>query len=394
MVHEIKNFKLEAKCSTVLGQTWFQGNKAIWWQVAAGAPDVAVAGADNSANPGPSPSQDTLVEELLRGENEQLQEEERQRCHLQEQHNPDQVSPWLQTTGWLTVFAGRSASLADLAQLVRMPSMEEARLQLLAELLNDYVVPQCLETLRITPHPYRTWLKSPQEAPQNSSTLKKYTRYWVQYICFVIRSCAAHLEEEEEESDLKDGLSLDAEALHEAEAGPHLTSQQYSCLQQMHRLLRQAPNQSMEELEDEICQQLASQLFQYCLLSVRQQLHLESPYKSSLMYFLAHMGIDAARNTFREPQTYKSILAGVLYISRLFVLEYTLSASGWLILNIEAHEGSRAIDHEPVTEETPLKESTIKAFQVERKNWLVQGKNTPIGALLRLLAYGKMFNRM
>ncbi|KAI9652642.1 MAG: hypothetical protein M1829_001493, partial [Trizodia sp. TS-e1964] len=379
-LHGLKNFEMEAECSIVYGQTWFSGTKAVWWQVASPVPE-AVVGTDGNrtAGLGPSPLHDTLVEELLRVETEQITAEEQQRWHLQEQHNSDQVSPWLQTTGWLDVFANRLASFADLVQLVRAPSLEETRLQLLAELLNDYIIPRCLDTLCNTPHPYRTWLKSPQEEvdqpkpfmePQDSRTLKKYTRYWVQYICFIIRSIADHLAESESEDD----SFLEVAEPYATLAGLYLTSQQYFCLRQMHCLLLHTADQSMEELEDD--------------------LHLESPYKSSLMYFLAHMGIDAGRNTFSEPQTYTSILASVLYVSRLFVLEYTLSASGWPILDVEAHENVQVIDHEPVTEETLPEKSTMKAFQVERKNWLVQGKNTPIAALLRLLAYGKMVNRM
>ncbi|KAI9656420.1 MAG: hypothetical protein M1829_000411 [Trizodia sp. TS-e1964] len=426
--HMLKNFALGEESNRVAAQTWYPGTKAVWWQVEEAITSQSEVGTrmpSRSRTPASgqnventlrlpilSSPQSKMLAKMAKDEKWQVEQEERQRLYLAEAHNADRLSPWLNMTGWLDVFSIIPQPLSKLARLIRTPAKEEIGLQLLGEIFTDFIVPRCMETLKNAPHPYLTWLASPQESVdqakpftqlQANSSLRKCMRFWVQYICYIIRSLLAEkalIEDPETDSDDdsdEEDPQLAQASMKEAlvlKSGLHLTREQHTLICRIHLLAARVAPLRFSDLDEAVKQQVGAELLRFLTLSIRQQLHLQLPYKSSPMHFLAHMGIDATQNALRTSMHYTGILAGVLYISRLLILEYSLSVTGWPAIGISAFSAQQTPDHKLVSEETPVEDSCMKRFQLERCNWLVQGKNTPISTLLRQLAYGKMLNRI
>ncbi|KAI9654010.1 MAG: hypothetical protein M1829_001105 [Trizodia sp. TS-e1964] len=331
----------------VSGQSWFTHSNTEYWRV-----DLAtsvVASVSEKTREGAARNSGEVVEDevfqthykqLLRAEKSNIEEEKTlQWRQLGLSSNLDQVSPWLKMTGWIDALSDLPECLEELAALTDAPRKDEVELQMLGAIFKETVVSRCMKTVANVPHAYLTWLKSAQStidgpkpfsAPGDAATLPRYTNYWVQYICFLFRSLAQGAEILEPEEDNHPGLLVDTLLLARQDfktiGGLYLTSALHAEMRRINEQLSFLEDiDSLDDINEATRELLASFLFKLSLLSIQSELHLNSPYKSSLMHFLAHMGIDAKKHTLREPHTYTYVLAGIQYICRILILESTLS---------------------------------------------------------------------
>jgi hypothetical protein len=89
-------------------------------------------------------------------------------------------------------------------------------------------------------------------------------------------------------------------------------------------------------------------------------------FESTLVGFLAVLGVDAARQTFRDPYSYTSYLSGLVKVAQMLV---ALRA----VREAEAGEVSHPAD----------------ALDKMRERFLIYGVRAPFGWITRLRTYGK-----
>ena len=102
-----------------------------------------------------------------------------------------------------------------------------------------------------------------------------------------------------------------------------------------------------------------------------------SLYESPVMHYLAVRGIDIQAEGFRASIYYTNILAGILWMSRLILLEVAVPAEPWLQLRLEGKATIPSI---------PQRLRTI------REKHLIEGSFSPVSSILTQLAMGKKFN--
>lgn len=119
---------------------------------------------------------------------------------------------------------------------------------------------------------------------------------------------------------------------------------------------------------------LAEKLFEFCISLITQQFSQGESPQSPLLYFTAILGIDHKNGGFRRAGNYTTMIAGLLWMSRLLVLEYALLKRNYTMLrwpNREAYQ-----DHFWRMEEL-------------RRLHLVKGCMSLASHMMGLLAYGK-----
>ena len=219
----------------------------------------------------------------------------------------EMYDPWYNLTQWPALFAEYDIQLTSAIALVQLPALEEGALGLIEDVLGHRVLPACLETLKQTPHAVRIWLKSPHPdkctasalaALQDCRSLQKYQAYWVQYVCFILRSIA--LDEAEYEDTYMAGiLGEEQRSMHwqsrrssaiTTAKGLYLTSEQHIRVQKLKELIAGQETTDYAELTANERDQLSSELLAFCISSIKHALRMHSCYRSPLMYFLAHLG--------------------------------------------------------------------------------------------------------
>jgi hypothetical protein len=160
------------------------------------------------------------------------------------------------------------------------------------------------------------WWKSPKnevadqhpfELPQNSTSITKYSGIWQQGLCYWMRTAPAEWGDE-------------------SETGVQFTNEQLESIQKIRIILQtDLPEDEFTE-EEERDQVLTTELIQFCMLIVIQDMSKISVYDSPLMHFMAIMGVDAHMKTLRSSFHYTKFLAAVLYINRLIILEVAVPA--------------------------------------------------------------------
>jgi hypothetical protein len=96
------------------------------------------------------------------------------------------------------------------------------------------------------------------------------------------------------------------------------------------------------------------------------------------MHFLAVIGIDARAERLRHSFVYTPYLAGVLWVSRLLMLEYALPLRAWPVSRVVAREDVASV--------------RARVREVREKR-LCERSFSPTSFILRQLAYGKVLNR-
>jgi len=163
----------------------------------------------------------------------------------------------------------------------------------------------------------------------------------------------------------------------ESETGVQFTKEQWESIQKIRVILQTDPSEDEFTEEEEQDQALTTELMQFCMLIVMQDMSKITVYDSPLMHFLAVMGIDAYTKTLRSSLHYTKFLAAVLYINRLIILEVAVPAEAWPILQ------SR--------NDIPDVPKSIKRI---RSKHLCEGLFSPTSYILSQLAMGKAFNKM
>ena len=90
------------------------------------------------------------------------------------------------------------------------------------------------------------------------------------------------------------------------------------------------------------------------------------------------MAIDWRKKRFREPRNYTCIVSGLLWVTRLFLLEYSLPKYGYEYLDWPSRDmykdfGSR--------------------LEEVRQKYFAKGCLSPVGTLINMLGYGKTMGR-
>jgi len=124
---------------------------------------------------------------------------------------------------------------------------------------------------------------------------------------------------------------------------------------------------------------ISENLFKLFISIITQRFHQGEELHSPLIHFSSVLGIRIDKSGFREPYNYTTFLAGLLWISRLLVLDYALpkkayKALGWLSRSAYEDHGLR--------------------FEEIRRTCLVRGCYGPVSYLLSLLGYGKVLTKI
>jgi hypothetical protein len=82
--------------------------------------------------------------------------------------------------------------------------------------------------------------------------------------------------------------------------------------------------------------ELREVLMHFCWIVLNQNIERETVYRSPLIHFLAVIGIDVTNECLRHSFVYTPYLAGVLWVSRLLILEYALPLRAWPVSKVAA----------------------------------------------------------
>lgn len=347
-----------------------------------------------------------------------------------------ELDPWIRFTKWYEVIERSKHNLIRTYEFLRVPDPEEEGLQRVVRAWKR-VKERCLDTLEATDHKdVLKWWVAPQkdkasqrpfELPQNSQSLDKYNLIWEQFICYLVRTVP-----EEQGGESETGVKLTQEQWESLKRiQGHLTVPENSNAQeprsefirgsysqQPHVIgdvdfarpageinpldrsessdsedgssqgsieggvessvvdLHEAPRDQTPEGERD--PELTNEVMNLCRLVLMQDTSRIPLYDSPLMHYLAVRGIDVQAEGFRASFFYTPILAGVLWISRLIMLEVAVPMEAWPQLGLESKATIPSI---------PRRVRTI------RENHLIEGSFSPVSSILTQLAMGKKNNQ-
>lgn len=337
-----------------------------------------------------------------------IEEEEEDRLLAQEDLAtaaiiPENMTCWNERTGWIRLFDGRPLSTIQHASLqphkrdpmlalrflgshrhLVSPAKDEERLQRLM-IVTDIMLRRCEATLEATDHNTRCWWQTytrvtfyaiPFRKLLRPATHRKYTAQWKQLLCYLFRMSRLSPADRQELS----GLHIDAAHLEE--------------MQKIWRLLKQPielddDDQLDSDRSDSMAERRCASPLNSSELTERvfalsigllTAIHKQGrPFELPLIHYLAVMGIRSGATTFKTPFQYTPDLAGLLWTSRLLMLEYALPVHpyphlGWL---------SR--------DDYPDNNDRMNAIRCKH---LLMGGFHPIGEMLSLLRYGRKIARV
>lgn len=126
--------------------------------------------------------------------------------------------------------------------------------------------------------------------------------------------------------------------------------------------------------------QLSEKVFELCISFSMQIFKGLEENKSPWIHFCGVLAIDWRKKRFREPKNYTCIVAGILWVTRLFFLEYALPKYGYEHLNWPSRD---------------VYEDFGWRMEEVRRKYLLKGCLSPVGSMINMLAYGKtMVRRM
>ena len=100
--------------------------------------------------------------------------------------------------------------------------------------------------------------------------------------------------------------------------------------------------------------------------------------KSPWIHFCGVLAIDWRKERFREPRNYTCIVAGILWVTRLFFLEYSLPKYEYESLNWSSRD---------------FYEDFNWRFEEVRQKYLLRSSCTAAGMMIKMLAYGKELSK-
>ena len=228
----------------------------------------------------------------------------------------------------------------------------------------DRIMQRCAARLKLVPHETLRWLNSidpmkpagrPFTLKENEKSMYRYRQFMKR--CLVYCSRAARL-----------GRSK-AQLQHQIQ----WTDEQWRLLEQINEeLTRLGPVRG--DLSAEECAEVEAELdqavFQYCISMLRQQVAFKV-FVNPLLHFAAVLGINDVTGGWAEPKHYTASLAGLVWCSRMLMLEDVFQDSP----------------------EDPNEVSVdmVEQFKAQQRQWLADGTHSPFSTMIRWMAYGKGF---
>src|ERR1700737_2990499 len=254
-------------------------------------------------------------------------------------------TPWLRRTRWEEMCAGKDMN--KLNQLAHSPDVRDGDMQQIWSSV-DRVIRGCFRgVLDCHARGWELvlfWMASVDRNKEDTKpfrthmelrTMARYIGYWQQYIIFCIRAIAT-------------------------EDSVPFTTGQRQCMQQLISTL-----ELDGIVEDNVIDQ---RIVELSILLIQHSDYAKE--QSSLVYFCGVLGFNVEWKQWRQPQDYTTILAGIQWCVRVFMLEASLP------------QGQR----DEYTEESIV--NPVEAFCAVRDKWLVDGEGTPFEYIHRLLNYG------
>jgi superfamily II DNA helicase RecQ len=384
-VHKLQRKKDEELLRPVKLQSWFQDRRQRYWVVdntAEARPATAVIhgvaqdaqsrsdGGDEGGSEGGSDEDDNNAEDQIAQEMQNWSNEVRERrLKLLEKVPVVELDSWLRFTGWNTVLGRSKHNIVQTYHFRRKPDPEEPELERLLVCWTR-IFNRSLDTLADTDNPdVLKWFASPKnesmskrpfQLPQNAQTISKYSGLYEHFICYALRTAPSDVNDEE------------------TETGVYFPKKQRIVINNIREMLKVDCLDDEYTDETEKDKELGEVLMHFCWMVLNQNMERETVYRSPLMHFLAVMGIDASAECLRHSFVYTPYLAGVLWVSRLLMLEYALPVRAWPVSKVVARVDVASV------------RARVKEVREKR---LCEGSFSPVSFILGQLAYGKMLNR-
>jgi hypothetical protein len=164
----------------------------------------------------------------------------------------------------------------------------------------------------------------------------------------------------------------------ETETGVYFSRRQRIVINNIREMLKVGCLDDEYTDETEKDEGLGEVLMHFCWMVLNHNMERETVYRPPLMHFLAVMGIDTGAERLRHSFVYTPYLAGVLWVSRLLILEYALPLRAWPVSKVVAREDVASV--------------RARVREVREKR-LCEGSFSPTSFILGQLAYGKVLNR-
>jgi superfamily II DNA or RNA helicase len=293
-------------------------------------------------------------------------------------------STWVREMGWAEHFDKKQirqiylASLMPRSANIRVPAHRRndetmGEVDMVLRRLGgsfDRIMRRCAARLKLVPHETLRWLNSidPMKPAARPFTLKENEKSMYRYRqfmkrCLVYCSRAGRLG--------RNGARLQ----HRIE----WTDEQWALLEQVNAELTRLgpvkediPAEACAELEAELEAELDQVVFRYCISMLRQQVAFK-PYVNPLLHFAAVLGINDATGGWAEPKHYTASLAGLVWCSRMLMLEDVFQDS--------------PDDPNDVTVDM------VEHFKAQQRQWLADGTHSPFSTMIRWMTYGKGFRK-
>ena len=358
-------------------QRWVADTRGIYW----------IVGSSGESEPSPlstskSPH-DLVLDALAEDEDAELQEEEQRDREEDDAKSLDESTPWLKhLTKWPARFGDRPLSILAVTKrppaysansrrngvtagtyqgvTVEWDSEFEERLHTIMTSLRE-MFDRCLATLDTTETQVACWIHSindsyyPKEFKrcQRQSSEEKYFRSWKQLFSYLFR--VHHFDE-------SDRLQIYGRVYSE-----ELAAQLTTAWELTGKIKHPSPPAS-----------LAEQLFDISI-SILTTAQLGGSYaKCTMMHFVGVLGIDEKTCFWKPPSVFTTLLAGLVWMSRLLFLEYALPERAYHnLISADASDNSRAEFPNP-----------LGRLHFIRKKFVRRGTPYPLDAMLELLFRG------
>jgi hypothetical protein len=297
------------------------------------------------ATPEPSAPLENLINAAIDEASERDYEYQRTLNIIKDSKSLVTKTPWLRRTRWEEMFAGKDMNMLN--QLAHSPDPRDTELQQIWSSV-DRVVRACFRgVLDCHARGWELvlfWMASVDRNKEDTKpfrthmelrTMARYIGYWQQYIMLCVRAITTD-----------DSVPF--------------TPRQHQCIEQLI-----ATVELDGIVEDYVIDQKVLEL------SVLLIQHSDyATQRSSLVYFCGVLGFNTEWKQWRQPQDYTTILAGIQWCVRVFMLQAGLPMES----------------RDDYTEDSIV--NPVEAFCTVRDKWLVDGEGTPFGYIHRLLNYG------
>src|SRR6202022_987198 len=297
------------------------------------------------ATPEPSAPLDNLISAAIDEATQRDDDHQRALNTIKDSKSLVTKTPWLRRTRWEEMCAGKDMN--KLNQLAHSPDVRDGDMQQIWSSV-DRVIRGCFRgVLDCHARGWELvlfWMASVDRTKEDTKpfrthmelrTMARYIGYWQQYIMFCVRAITTD-----------DNVPF--------------TPRQGRCIQ-----LLIATVELDGIVEDSAIDQKVLEL------SVLLIQHSDyATQRSSLIYFCGVLGFNVEWKQWRQPQDYTTILDGIQWCVRVFMLEAGLPMER----------------RDDFTEESIV--NPVDMFRAVRDKWLVVGEGTPFGYIHRLLNYG------